>query len=63
MNNYLVTLVDKTTGQMQKIWVESECPDGMQEFINDATLDPPLLVKDPVVVDITQHRHIFSVAS
>lgn len=63
MNNYLVTLVDKTTGQMQKIWVESECPDGMQEFVDSATLDPPLLLAEPVVVEITQHRHIFSVAS
>lgn len=44
---FLVTLIDLKTGQMQQIWVDSPCPDGMQEFI-ESGLNPPLDLETPV---------------
>lgn len=49
MNVYLVTLVDKITGELKRILVRSECSHGMQAFVD--TLDD-LGIGHPVVVDI-----------
>ena len=50
---YLVTLIDLKTGRMQQIWVDSPCPDGMQEFI-ESGLEPPLELETPRVVNIEE---------
>lgn len=52
-NIYLVTLIDRETGKMQKIAVLSPCPDGMQEFV-EGPLDPPLTLAHPRVVEIEE---------
>ena len=50
---YLVTLIDMKTGKMQQIWVDSPCPDGMQEFI-ETGLNPPLDLDDPRVINVEE---------
>lgn len=54
---YVVTLVSRSTGAMHKILVESPCPGGMQEFV-DELCDLP--VCDPVVVDIEESPALLS---
>ena len=51
---YLVTLADRVTGKDQRIIVQSECADGMQEFVERADLTPPLEIKNPVVIGIRE---------
>lgn len=48
-NVYLVTLFDRESGKDQRIVVQSECPDGMQEFVDSLT---DLAIENPVVVRI-----------
>lgn len=57
MKNYLVTLVDQETGELQRIVVQSECPHGMQEYVDSLS---DLKLAHPVVVDIDEYsaRHI-----
>lgn len=51
MKSYLVTLIDRETGDLQRIVVQSECPCGMQEFVDGLS---DLNIKQPVVVDINE---------
>ena len=51
MKNYLVTLIDRKTGDLQRIVVQSECSCAMQEFVDGLT---DLNINNPVVVDINE---------
>jgi hypothetical protein len=51
MKNYLVTLISRDSGDLQRIVVQSECPCGMQEFVDGLS---DLHVTSPVVVDINE---------
>ena len=57
MQNYIVTLIDRETGERQRIRVQAECPHGMQEFVDTLT---GLKISHPVVVDINavSARHL-----
>ncbi|QDF18590.1 hypothetical protein SEA_PUPPER_104 [Gordonia phage Pupper] len=50
-HTYLVTLIDRETGQDQRILVRSENADGMQEFVNSL---PDLELDHPVVMGVRQ---------
>ena len=50
-HTYMVVLVDRESGKDQRILVQSECPDGMQEFVNGLT---DLVIENPVVVGIKE---------
>lgn len=54
MNTYLVTLADRSTGKDQRILVQSENDENMQEFVESSEVRPTLTVTDPVVIAI--HR-------
>jgi hypothetical protein len=62
MHSYLVTLVDRLTGQHQRVIVHSDCPHGMQEYIDRQVNrgDPEIHLANPVVIDIDDRtaRHI-----
>lgn len=51
MKNYLVTLIDRDTGEMQRIVVQSECSCDMQEYVDTLT---DLNISNPRVVDINE---------
>ncbi|QIG58319.1 hypothetical protein SEA_SKOG_167 [Gordonia phage Skog] len=48
---YLVTLIDRETGQDQRILVRSENADGMQEFVDTLT---DLEIDAPVVMGVRE---------
>jgi hypothetical protein len=50
---YSVTVVDRDSGRMQRVLVESCCPNGMQDFVAGI---PDLDMQDPVVVDVIATR-------
>jgi len=54
--SYLVTLADKYTGEHQQIIVRSECPHGMQAYINQEVRDKSTAIRldSPVVIDIDE---------
>lgn len=56
MNTYLVTLADRETGKDQRILVQSQSSDDMQEFINSDQVRPTLNLASPVVIAIHQLR-------
>ena len=56
MNTYLVTLADRNTGQDQRILVQSENSDGMQEFVDSEKVLTTLNITNPVVIAIHQLR-------
>lgn len=56
MNTYLVTLADRITGEDQRILVQSENDDNMQEFILSDAVRPTLKLTEPVVIAIHQLR-------
>lgn len=56
MNTYLVSLADRNTGKDQRILVQSEDDNGMQEFVESDAVRPTLALTDPVVVAINQLR-------
>lgn len=56
MNTYLVTLADRTTGQDQRILVQSSDSNNMQEFVESDEVRPTLRLVDPVVIAIHQLR-------
>jgi hypothetical protein len=56
MNTYLVTLADRTTGEDQRILVQSSDSDGMQEFVDSDEVRPTLRLITPVVIAIHQLR-------
>ena len=62
LNNYLVTLADRNTGEHQQVIVRSECPHGMQAYIDQEVIDGNLGIRleNPVVIDIDDRvaRHI-----
>lgn len=51
MKNFLVTLIDRDTGDLQRIVVQSECSCDMQEFVDGLT---DLQISHPVVIDINE---------
>lgn len=51
---YLVHLADRDTGQDQRILVRSDTSEGMQEFVLQADLQPPLEIANPVVIGIRE---------
>ena len=62
MHSYLVTLVDRVTGEHQRIIVQSNCAHGMQEYI-DAQVSrggSEIVLGNPVVIDVDERtaRHI-----
>lgn len=54
MNQYLVTLADRNTGEDQRIIVRSADDDGMQEFVTSDAVLPSLRLTEPVVIAIHQ---------
>lgn len=56
MNTYLVTLADRSTGEDQRILVQSENDDNMQEFVDSPEVRPTLRLADPVVIAIHRLR-------
>lgn len=56
MNTYLVTLADRTTGEDQRILVQSADDNNMQEFVTSAAVLPTLKLADPVVIAVHQLR-------
>lgn len=56
MNTYLVTLADRSTGKDQRILVQSETDENMQEFVESSEVRPTLRVADPVVIAIHRLR-------
>lgn len=56
MNTYLVTLADRNTGEDQRILVQSENDENMQEFVDSDTVRPTLKLAEPVVIAIHQLR-------
>lgn len=50
-HTFMVVLVDRESGKDQRILVQSECPDGMQEFVDSLT---DLTIENPVVIGITR---------
>lgn len=62
MHSYLVTMVDRITGEHQRIIVQSDCPHGMQEYIDRQVSkgNSDIRLPNPVVIDIDDRtaRHI-----
>lgn len=62
MHNYLVTMVDRVTGEHQRVIVQSDCPHGMQEYIDQQVSrgNSDITLAHPVVIDIDDRtaRHI-----
>jgi hypothetical protein len=62
MHSYLVTLVDRLTGEYQKVIVQSDCVHGMQEYIDAQVVEgrSEIRLVNPVVIDIDDRvaRHI-----
>lgn len=56
MNTYLVTLADRNTGRDQRILVQSDNDEGMQDFVESEPVLSTLLLKNPVVIAIHQLR-------
>lgn len=57
MKNYLVTIIDRATGAMDRIVVQSECPCGMQEYVNtlnDLKISQPMVV----AIDVRSGAHL-----
>ena len=54
MNQYLVTLADRNTGEDQRIVVQSANDDNMQEFVTAVAVLPHLKLANPVVISIRQ---------
>lgn len=54
MNQYLVTLADRNTGEDQRILVQSPNEDNMQEFVTSDEVLPTLKLAAPVVIGIRQ---------
>jgi hypothetical protein len=61
VKTYLVTLVDRVTDEVQKIWVNSPCPCDMQEFVDNPPprLKADLLLDHPVVVKVEESKIAF----
>lgn len=62
MHSYLVTMVDRVTGEHQQVIVQSDCPHGMQEYIDQQRLEADSVIRlaHPVVIDIDDRavRHV-----
>lgn len=62
MQNYLVTMVDRVTGRHQRVIVQSDCPHGMQEYIDHLVTEGSTEIRlaHPVVIYIDDRtaRHI-----
>lgn len=62
MHNYLVTMVDRVTGEHQRVIVQSDCPHGMQEYIDQQVIggNSDITLANPVVIDIDDRiaRHV-----
>jgi hypothetical protein len=54
MNTYLVTLASRSTGEDQRILVQSATDRNMQEFVTSDEVLPTLKLVDPVVIAIHQ---------
>lgn len=54
--SYLVTLADRYTGEHQQIIVRSECPHGMQAYIDQEVREksPAIRLDNPVVIEIDE---------
>jgi hypothetical protein len=54
--SYLVTLADRYTGEHQQIIVRSECPHGMQAYIDQEVRDKSTAIRldSPIVIDIDE---------
>lgn len=51
MKNFRVTLIDRETGRMQRIRVQSECSCRMQEYVDTLT---DLEISNPMVAEINE---------
>jgi len=60
VHSYLVTMLDRVTGEECRIVVQSRCPHGMQEFVDRLAAEGRLPISFPVVIDIDDRaaRHI-----
>lgn len=54
--SYLVTLADRYTGEHQQIIVRSECPHGMQAYIDQEVRNKSTAIRldSPIVIDIDE---------
>lgn len=54
---YLVTLAEPSTGKDQRILVETDNPDGMQEFVSRVVIhNPRITITDPQVISVRRLR-------
>lgn len=60
MHSYLVTMLDRMTGEECRIIVQDNCPHGMQAFVDNLAATGRIAIANPVVVDIDERaaRHI-----
>lgn len=52
MKSFVVTMLDRVTGEMCRVIVQSECSHGMQEFIDQLANAGQLSIANPVVLDV-----------
>jgi len=55
MTSYLVTMLDRLTGQQCRIVVQSDCEHGMQEFVDRLAAEGRIPIAYPVVINIDPH--------
>lgn len=60
MHSFLVTALDRVTGEECRFIVQSSCQHGMQAFAEALAAEGKLAVANPVVIDIDEYsaRHI-----
>lgn len=60
MNSYLVTMLDRITGEQCRVIVQSDCVHGMQAFVDGLAAKGQLSITNPVVIDVDERsaRHI-----
>lgn len=57
MDTYMVTLADRQTGEDQRVLVEDRNPNrDWQEWVDNATFQPPLKLREPVVMQVRRLR-------
>lgn len=52
MHSYLVTALDRMSGQMSQFIVQASCPHGMQEFVDTLAAEGKIDIPYPVVIDV-----------
>jgi hypothetical protein len=60
MQSFLVTMLDRMTGEECRVVIQSSCQHGMQDFVDSLAREGKLPITSPVVIDIDERtaRHI-----